>query len=106
MVLPNIQEDPWTREQTVHGFAADELFSVLQKSIRRGMVENAVVVAYEIYASGPEFEDQVWRRLQIISVEDVGFGKLDAPVLIRTLDDFRKAADRTSPDRLIYLVHA
>jgi hypothetical protein len=59
-----------------------------------------------MYASGPDFEDEVWRRLQIISVEDVGFGRLDAPVLIRTLDEFRRAADRTSADRLIYLVHA
>jgi replication-associated recombination protein RarA len=106
MVLPNLQEDPWTRVQTVHGFAADELFSVLQKSIRRGMVENAVIVAYEMYASGPEFEDQVWRRLQIISVEDVGFGRIDAPILIRALDEFRQQADRSSADRLIYLVHA
>jgi replication-associated recombination protein RarA len=106
MVLPNLQEDPWTRVQTVHGFAADELVSVLQKSIRRGMIENAIIVAYEMFASGPEFEDQVWRRLQIISVEDVGFGGLDTPVLIRTLDEFRRLADRSSPDRLIYLVHA
>src|SRR5215211_2578896 len=106
MVLPNIQEDPWTRVQTAHGFAADELVSVLQKSIRRGMVENAVIVAYEMFASGPEFEDQVWRRLQIICVEDVGFGGLDTPVLMRTLDEFRRLADRNSPDRLIYLVHA
>ena len=106
MALPNIQEDPWNRVQTVHGFAADELISVLQKSIRRGLVENAVIVAYEMFSSGPEFEDQVWRRLQIISVEDVGFGRLDAPILIRALDEFRRAADRSSPDRLIYLVHA
>jgi replication-associated recombination protein RarA len=106
MVLPNLQGDPWTRAQTVHGFAADELYSVLQKSIRRGQVENAVIVAYELYASGEDFEDQVWRRLQIISVEDVGYGRLDAPILIRALDEFRNAADRSSPDRLIYLVHA
>ncbi len=92
--------------QTVHGLAADELISALQKSIRRGLVENAILVAYEMFASGPEFEDQVWRRLEIISVEDVGLGRADAPVIVRTLEEFRRAAPRESPDRLIYLVHA
>jgi replication-associated recombination protein RarA len=106
MNLPNVQDDPWTRVQTVHGFAADELVSALQKSIRRGLIENAVLVAYEMYASGPEFEDQVWRRLEIISVEDIGMGRVEAPLIVRALEAFRRAAPRESPDRLIYLVHA
>ncbi len=106
MTVPNMDEDPWSRRQTVHGFAADELYSVLQKSIRRGWVENAAVTAYELFASGADFEDQVWRRLEIISVEDVGFGRVEAPLLIRALDDLRQRAARESPDRLIYLVHA
>lgn len=106
MKLPNVQDDPWGAVQTAHGFAADELISVLQKSIRRGLVENAVLTAYELFASGPDFEDQVWRRLEIISVEDVGLGRPDAPILVRTLDEFRRRTARESPDRLIYLVHA
>lgn len=106
MMLPKVQDDPWARVQTVHGFAADELVSTLQKSIRRGLVENAVLVAYEMFASGPEFEDHVWRRLEIISVEDVGLGRADAPVIVRALEELRRAAPRESPDRLIYLVHA
>ncbi|MFL5759397.1 MAG: AAA family ATPase [Thermomicrobiales bacterium] len=106
MGLPDLQNDPWTRARTSNGFAADELISVLQKSIRRGMVENAGLVAYEFFATGPEFEDYVWRRLEIISVEDVGFGRIEAPILIHTLDDFRRRAAQGSPDRLIYLIHA
>ncbi len=106
MNLPNVADDPWAGVPTIHGFMADELFSALQKSIRRGLVENAVLVAYELFASGAEFEDQVWRRLQIISVEDVGLGRADAPVIVRALDEFRREAARESPDRLIYLVHA
>jgi replication-associated recombination protein RarA len=100
------EPDPWAQAQTVHGFRADELTSVLQKSIRRGLVENAALVAYEMYATGPAFEDQVWSRLQIISVEDVGFGNASAPVLIHALDDFRRRASRQTADRLIYLIHA
>jgi replication-associated recombination protein RarA len=103
---PNVAADPWTRVTTAHGFAADELISALQKSIRRGMVENAALVAYELFASGPALEEQLWRRLEIISVEDVGFGRPDAPLLVQALDGFRQRAERTSPDRLIYLIHA
>jgi len=99
-------KDPWASVQTRNGFAADELISTLQKSIRRGMIENAALVAYEMFASGAEFEDQVWRRLQIISVEDVGFGRIDAPAVVRALDEFRRGAERESPDRLIFLIHA
>lgn len=33
---PPHTEDPWSRVQTRHGFAADELVSTLQKEIRRG----------------------------------------------------------------------
>lgn len=106
MQSPDLREDPWGEVQTVHGFAADELISALQKSIRRGLVENAVLVAYELYASGEDCEDQVWRRLEIISVEDIGMGRPEAPVIVRTLDEFRQRAARESPDRLIYLVHA
>jgi replication-associated recombination protein RarA len=104
--VPDIREDPWTRVQTVHGFSADELISSLQKSIRRGLVENAALVAYEMFASSAELEDRLWRRLEIISVEDVGFGRLDAPLVIHTLNDFRQRAPRDSADRLIFLVHA
>jgi replication-associated recombination protein RarA len=104
--VPDKARDPWAGVPTVHGFAADELISTLQKSIRRGLAENAALVAYEMFASGPEFEDQIWRRLQIISVEDVGFGRIDAPILIRALDEFRQGAARESPDRLIFLIHA
>jgi replication-associated recombination protein RarA len=103
---PKVERDPWTRVQTIHGFWADELVSALQKSIRRGLVENAALVAYEMYASGPECENQVWSRLQIMSVEDVGFGNPSAPVLIHALDGFRQRADRQTADRLIYLIHA
>jgi replication-associated recombination protein RarA len=103
---PDAREDPWTRVQTIHGFAADELISALQKSIRRGMVENAALVAYELFASSKELEECVWSRLAIISVEDVGFGNPDAPLLIHTLDEFRRRVPHNPTDRLIFLIHA
>ena len=103
---PTAERNPWTRVQSIHGFWADELISTFQKSIRRGLAENAALVAYEMYASGAECEDEIWSRLRIISVEDVGFGNPSAPTLIRTLDDFRLRTTRDTPDRFIFLVHA
>jgi hypothetical protein len=47
-------EDVWSRTKTVHGYAVDEVRSVLQKSIRRGLVEEAILAAFELYISGPE----------------------------------------------------
>ena len=66
--------DPWTRVRTIHDLPADEVISCLQKSIRRGMVENACLVAYEMMHTSPELERYMWDRLSIISVEDIGFG--------------------------------
>jgi replication-associated recombination protein RarA len=98
-------EDVWSRSTTVGGFAADEVRSVLQKSIRRGWVEEAVLAAYELYETGPESEDMLWRRLEIIATEDVGFGLINAPALLEALNAQRLRIPHT-PDRWIFAVHA
>jgi replication-associated recombination protein RarA len=97
--------DLWSRATTVNGFAVDELRSVLQKSIRRGLVEEAALAAYELFANGPETEELLWRRLEIIATEDVGLGFPAAPAVIAAL--YAQAArmlDRG--DRWIYCAHA
>lgn len=98
-------EDAWTRTITVHGYRADEIRSVLQKSIRRGLVEEAVLAAYELYASGPEAEDMLWRRLEIIAVEDVGLGLPNGPALLEALNAQRLRAGLTL-DRFMFTAHA
>ena len=50
-------QDVWSRATSVNGYAFDELRSVLQKSIRRGWVEEAVLAAYEFFSSGAEAEE-------------------------------------------------
>jgi hypothetical protein len=35
----------------------------LQKSIRRGLLENALLVGYEMFRTGPEAERMLWERL-------------------------------------------
>ena len=68
--------DPWSKITTRNGYACDEVISALQKSIRRGLEEQACMFAYELYISSPQLEEKLWRRLLTISVEDIGMGKM------------------------------
>jgi replication-associated recombination protein RarA len=98
-------EDIWSRTTSVGGYAIDELRSVLQKSIRRGLVEEAMLAGYEIYASGPECEEMLWRRLEIIATEDVGTGIVEGPAIMEALyQQQKRMADGN--DRWMYAAHA
>ena len=97
-------EDVWSRCKSVNGFAIDELRSVLQKSIRRGLVEAALLAAYEMYMTGPEVEELLWRRLEIIATEDVGYGLINAPVILEAINTQRLRIPH-NPDRFIYAAH-
>ena len=101
-----LARDPWVDVKTRHGLAADELISSLQKEIRRGHTENAVLIAYEMATTSPELEAYLWKRLLVISVEDVGWGNLQAPVLLNSLAQMVRALDRSDGERLLYAVHA
>src|ERR1700689_1765620 len=94
--------DVWSRAVTANGFAVDELRSVLQKSIRRGLVEEAALAAHGLFANGAEM---LWRRLEIIAAEDVGLGMIMAPAIIESLyAQATRMLDRG--DRWIYCAHA
>jgi replication-associated recombination protein RarA len=98
--------DPWQRTTTEHGFAADEVISALQKSMRRAMVENALLLGWEMYVTSPEMEEMLWSRLCVIAVEDVGYGNLDAPVLTETLYQQHKRYAYSQHDRFLFAAHA
>ena len=98
--------DPWQRTTTEHGFPADEVISALQKSIRRGMAENALLLGWEMYLTSPEMEAMLWSRLGVISVEDVGYGNLDAPVLVETLFQMHQRYVYPGHDRFLFAAHA
>jgi replication-associated recombination protein RarA len=106
MVKVKQAPDPWQRTTTENGFPADEIISALQKSIRRGMVDNALLVAWEMYITSPEMEEMLWSRLCVISVEDVGAGNLNAPVLVETLFQMHKRYPRPMHDRFLFAAHA
>jgi replication-associated recombination protein RarA len=98
--------DPWTLVRTRHNLAADEVISALQKEIRRGHSENAVLLAYEMATTSAELEAYLWKRLQVIAVEDIGWGEIQAPVLLRTLWEMVASLGRGDGERLLFAVHA
>ena len=98
--------DPWQRTTTEHGFAADEVISALQKSIRRGLLENAVLLGWEMFLTSPEMEEKLWSRLCVIAVEDVGLGNPQAPVLVETLYQQHMRYPRPLGDRFLFAAHA
>lgn len=103
---PHHTQDPWTKVTSVRGFAADELISTLQKSIRRGLLEEALLIAREMYETSAELEEHLWSRLNVISCEDVGDGSFFEPVLINSLYEMHNRIPRSFGDRWLFVVHA
>lgn len=94
--------------QTPGGYLCCEVASALQKSIRRGEIDEALFWATELDLAG--YGEYVFKRLQIIASEDVGMAEPLAVVVIANLREAwreqRKKKDaRHAPERL-FLVHA
>ena len=98
--------DPWSKITTRNGYACDEVISALQKSVRRGLEEQACMFAYELYISSPQLEEKLWRRLLTISVEDIGMGNPMAAIVVNALSQMRLNFDYADNDRTIYFIHA
>lgn len=98
--------DPWVDVKTISGFKADHVISALQKEIRRGNMENAVLLAYEMMRTSPALEDYMWYRLKVISVEDVGYGDVLAPVIVNNLYAMTESCDRAVGERQLFAIHA
>lgn len=98
--------DPWVDVRTRHGFQADEVISALQKEIRRSNTENAALLAYEMATTSSELEAFLWRRLIVISVEDIGFGDKSAPIMMYNLHQICEHLGRGASERLLFAIHA
>lgn len=61
--------DPWQNVTTLLGLPADEVISGLQKCLRRGLGENALLIGYEMYVTSAELEEMLWSRLLVICVD-------------------------------------
>ena len=104
--MSHLDRDPWVDVKTFNGFQADHVISALQKEIRRNNTENAALLAYEMIITSAALEDFLWHRLKVISVEDIGFGEILAPVFVHNLFMMCSACDRGVSERKLYAIHA
>lgn len=92
--------------KTKHGYPCDIVISALQKYIRRGETEKAAHCAYELYLTDGELTEYVWRRILVISVEDICMGEPYAPVLMETLYRISRDFRYDDVDYPLFFVHA
>jgi replication-associated recombination protein RarA len=99
--------NPWYSQPTVRGYSNPEVASALQKAIRRGESEKAVFWAIELDRSG--YAQYVWKRLLVITSEDVGLGDRYLPSTIwslyQTWKEMKSWSNGNHPERLPF-VHA
>lgn len=65
--------------KTTSGYEFSEVASALQKSIRRGLEEEAMYWAIELEL---KYSWYLWRRLQIISMEDIGIASMETVLYV------------------------
>lgn len=70
---------------TKKGYDFFEVTSAMQKSIRRNNEEDACYWAQELWNSG--YEKYIWKRLLIITSEDIGIAEPNMPQTIKALHD-------------------
>jgi replication-associated recombination protein RarA len=93
---------------TRSGHPLGEVASAFQKSIRRGLADEALHWGVELDVSN--FGEYAWKRLRIIASEDVGLAEPYLPATIfalyqNWLDQRKKRDLKHGPERL-FLVHA
>ena len=88
------------QQLTPGGYPADEVSSALQKSIRRGLEEDALYWCAEFYKARPH---GIWKRLRVIASEDVGIASPSAALTVRAL--YENWKDNQDEGEL-YVAHA
>lgn len=90
----------------MHGFPCDELISALQKHIRLGDLDEASLVAREMFETDEQLCLQLWDRLTTIACSDITDRSFLAPVIVETLRTQSLRQDRRSGDGWLYVAHA
>jgi len=91
---------PWP---TVGGYDYYEVVSALQKSIRRGLEDDALFWATELYMS--EYALHAWKRLLVIASEDIGPAMNGASLVVKNLYDMW-FENKKSGEAKLWFVHA
>jgi replication-associated recombination protein RarA len=99
---------PFSLQKSTSGYLLGEVASALQKSIRRGLEDDALYWATELDISG--FGEYAWKRLKIMASEDVGLADPLAAVAVQSLyqswkEQRSKKDTKHEPERLFF-VHA
>jgi replication-associated recombination protein RarA len=96
-------KDTFMQMPTVGGYDVHQVLSALQKSIRRGLEEDALYWAVELYKSN--HASLAWARFEIIATEDIGPADFNAVVRIQTLHElWTKMKKNNNPgDRLFFI---
>jgi replication-associated recombination protein RarA len=97
--------------KTKNGYEFFEVASAFQKSVRRGLLDDAIYWAVELVESGNS--EYLWKRIFIIVSEDIGIAEPTMPATIEALyQQFLRQAkktkaskDKNEPERL-FIVHA
>jgi replication-associated recombination protein RarA len=94
--------------KTLGGYLNAECTSAMQKSIRRGLEEEALFWATELDLAG--YGVYVWKRLRIIASEDIGLADPNLCVQVRALyenwiEQRKKRDHHRFPERLFF-IHA
>ncbi len=94
--------------ETKKGYNLMEASSAFQKAVRRGLEDVALYFAVEMFNSN--YGEYVWKRIKIISSEDIGLAEPNCPAIIQGLyqsyvEQVKKKDTKHFPERL-FLVHA
>ena len=89
---------------TPGGFDPYEAKSALQKSIRRGLEEDALYWSAELAQWNTE---SLWTRLKIIASEDIGLASPSAALLVRAMyENWKDASKAGSDEGRLFIQHA
>lgn len=91
---------------TVSGLSGDVVISAMQKFIRRGMIHEAAQAAYELCLCGEELAEYTWKRLLVISAEDIGLGQPLAACVVGRLYETGKVLGYRNDDYPMIMIHA
>jgi replication-associated recombination protein RarA len=95
--------------KTQKGYDFFEVSSAFQKAIRRGLEEEALYWAAELYFSN--YDEYAWKRLRIMVSEDIGLGEPYLHATIHALYDNyneikKKRKGEGQPSERLFLVQA